>query len=101
MLLFTDVYTFFIGRPDKMFLISIVFLAAYGILYYWKRKQDRIWPMPTLCLLWFCYGLWEAYCTAIKANIRVDFMFSVPMIITATFYLIIVQVILVWPKNKN
>jgi hypothetical protein len=94
-------FTFFVNKPDMIYLVALIFLLAYVSLLGWKKKQRYVWPMLLLSLLWFAEGLWESYCVSIRADIRVDLIFLIPFSLIANCILLVHQIFLLCLRPKK
>jgi hypothetical protein len=96
-----NIFTLFVNKPDLIYMVAQFFLLAFFLLQGWKKKLRYCWPLSVLGLFWFVYSLWEAYCTHIKADIRVDLLFLVPFSLIATGILLVIQIFLLGLSSLN
>ena len=79
----------FVGKPQNIALVSILFLVIFVISYYQNKKiVSHSRSLLTIAFIWGAYAIWEwiVNIQTPEANIRVDLLVIWPLLSIVTFW---------------
>lgn len=82
----TIIYVF-AGRPERILAMAGIFFLEYVIAFLLGRKIKSVMSKPLLiiALFWMSVAVWEIFCIAQGAMIRIDVFFIYPVLFAVSF----------------
>lgn len=91
----------FVGRPETMMLISMVFAILFAAAALYLKGLSKSWPLLVITSFWFVFALWEASFLGQDNPIRIDIIFLLPFGIILTFIFCIAQAAFLSAAKKD